>query len=46
MPRDVLLAFQEFANVATGHLIDTHVAAGRAPRHWTIADGEGSGDAD
>jgi hypothetical protein len=41
-----LLRFQEYANTHTGELIDGHVAAGRAPRHWTIEDSEGSGDAD
>lgn len=46
MNPDVLLGLQNAYNTITGRLIDDHVAAGRAPRHWTIADGEGSGDAD
>lgn len=46
MPVGVLDSFQQYANRHTGELIDGHVAAGRAPRHWTIEDSEGSGDAD
>lgn len=46
IPTELLEQLQVQFNDATGRLIDTHVAAGRAPHHWTILDGEGSGDAD
>lgn len=41
-----LQAMQDEFNAATGRLIDGHVAAGRAPYHYSVLDDAGSGDAD
>lgn len=43
---EALLMLQDSCNALTGRLIDGHVAAGRAPRHWTIADCPGCDNAE